>query len=95
MTIASAKLKGSALKVKVACASACTVKGSLKAAGKKIGSGKKKATKAGTVTVKVKLTKKARRAVKRGKQIKATLKVTVTPKGGAAASASKKVTLKR
>ena len=45
--------------------------------------------------MRVKLTKKARRAVKRGKRIKATLKVTVTPKGGAAASASKKDTLKR
>jgi hypothetical protein len=93
--IASAKLRGSALKVKVACVSACTVKGSLKAAGKKIGSGRKKAAKAGTVTVKVKLTRQARRAVKRGKKIKATLKVTVTPKGGAAASATKKLTLKR
>ena len=43
----------------------------------------------------VKLTKTAKRSLKRGKKIKATLKVTVTPKGGAAASASKKVTLKR
>jgi hypothetical protein len=95
VTIASAKLRGTALKVKVACASACTVKGTLKAAGKKIGSGKKKAAKAGTVSMTVKLTKKAKRSLKRGKKLKATLKVTVTPKGGAAASASKKLTLKR
>jgi hypothetical protein len=93
--IASAKLRGSALKVKVACASACTVKGTLKARGKKIGSGRKKASKAGTVAMTVKLTRKAKRQLKHGKKIKASLKVTVTPKGGAAASTSKKLTLKR
>jgi RTX calcium-binding nonapeptide repeat (4 copies) len=95
LKIASAKLAGSVVKVKVACASACTVKGSLKAAGKKIGSGKAKSSKARTVKMTVKLTKQAKRQLKRGKKLKASLKVTVTPKGGAAASASKKLTLKR
>ena len=97
-TLGAVKLKSivkQGLKIKVACASACTVAGTLKSGARKLGSGRAKSAKAGKVTMTVKLTKKAKRAIKGAKKVKATLKVTATPKGGAAVSITRKLTLKR
>jgi hypothetical protein len=105
MTFASAKLAalaGKGLKVKVACAAACTASGTAtadkatarKVGAKKIGAGKGKASAAGTATVTIKAPKKVARKLKRLKSAKATVKL-VVKQGGKTQSLSRTLTLKR
>ena len=105
LSLGSAKLAAVAakgLKVKVACVAACTATGTMtadkatarKLGAKKIGSGKGKATKAGTATVTIKVAKKVARKLKRLKSAKVTVKVTVK-QNGASRSISRALTLKR
>ena len=61
----------------------------------RIGRGKAILKKAGKVTVKVKLTKKARKKLKRAKKVKVTLKVVVRDLRGNTRSGSRTVTIKR
>ena len=57
-------------------------KGSLTVSGSGLGTAKKSATKAVTLSVKVSLTKKARASLKRHRSLKVTAKVTFKPSGG-------------
>jgi Ca2+-binding RTX toxin-like protein len=104
--VGAAKLRTLASKgltIKVPCASACSVKGSMtadkatarKLGTKKVASGKGKTGKAGTAKVTLKTSRKVARKLKKLKTAKVTIKVTVTPKGGAKQTASRKLTLKR
>lgn len=105
VTIAKAKLAAMAakgLKVKVACAAACTVKGTItadKATARKLGTrklakGSGKAASAGTATVKLKASKKVARKLRGLTSAKGTVKVTVK-QAGKTLTASRKVNLKR
>jgi hypothetical protein len=62
---------------------------------KKVASGKGKAKKAGTAKVTLRTSRAVGRKLKRLESAKVTIKVTITPKGGAAQSASRALTLKR
>jgi len=104
--VSAAKLRALASKgltIKVPCAGACTVRGAVtadRATARKLGtskvaSGSRKMAKAGTAEVTLKASKKVARKLKRLTKARVTVKVTVTPKGGAAQTASKKLTLKR
>ncbi len=97
------KIASRGLTLKVPCATACSVKGTMNAdratarklGAKKVAAGKGKARKAGTAKVTLKTSRSMARKLKRLKSAKVTIKVTVTPKGGAKQSASRKLTLKR
>jgi Ca2+-binding RTX toxin-like protein len=104
--VGAAKLRTLASKgltIKVACATACTVKGSMtadkatarKLGTKKVAKGSGRAKKAGTAKVTLKTSRKVARKLKKLKAAKVTIKVTVTPKGGAKQTGSRKLTLKR
>ena len=106
VTLGSAKLRSLASKgltVKVPCAGACTVRGTMtadKATARKLGtskvaSGRGKMARAGTAKVTLKASKKVARKLRGLKKAAVTVKVTVTPKGGAAQTVSRKLTLKR
>jgi len=106
VSVVAAKLRTVAskgLKVKVPCASACAVRGTVtadKATARKLGaskvaSGRGKAIEAGTVTVTLRAGKQVARRLKALKSAKVTVKITVTPQGGGAQTASRKLTLKR
>jgi Ca2+-binding RTX toxin-like protein len=76
------------LTVTVPCPSACKVSGALLLGGKKVGGGRAKGS--GTVSVKLKLDRKAKRRVKRMRKATVTVRVTV-----GAQTASKTLKLKR
>jgi Ca2+-binding RTX toxin-like protein len=106
ISVGAAKLAAVAakgLKVKVPCASACTVTGKATAAKptarklgtSKVASGRAKKAKAGTATVTLKVAKQVARKLKKLTSAKLTVSVKVTPEGGAAMSATRKLTLKR
>jgi hypothetical protein len=105
ITIGKAKLAAMAskgLKVKVACAAACTAKGTItadKATARKLGTrklakGAGKAASAGTATVKLKASKSVARKLRRMKSAKGKVKITVK-QAGKTSTISRKVTLKR
>ncbi|HEX6116257.1 MAG TPA: hypothetical protein VFY99_04105 [Solirubrobacterales bacterium] len=62
--------------------------------GKKLGSGSERSDAAGTFDVTAKLTKKARKGLKKAKKAKATLKAEITEDGSPTETVSQKVTLK-
>jgi Ca2+-binding RTX toxin-like protein len=106
IALGSAKLRSlgsKGLTVKVPCAAACTVRGTMtadRATARKLGTskvatGRGKLAKAGTAKVTLKASKKVARKLRRLKKAAVTVKVTVTPKGGAAQTISRKLTLKR
>lgn len=105
MTFGPAKLAalaGKGLTVKVTCAAACTATGAVtadkatarKVGTRKVGSGRGKAAKAGTATIKLKAPKKVARKLKRLKSVKVTIKVTVK-QNGATKALSRTLTLRR
>ena len=105
ITVPKARLAAMAskgLKVKVACAAACTAKGTItadartarKLGTRKLAKGSGKAASAGTATVKLKASKKVARKLRRMKSAKGTVKITVV-QGGKRSTYSRKLTLKR
>jgi hypothetical protein len=88
-----ATLAKKGLTVGIACPSGCKASGTLLTGGKKVGSGKAQGS--GTVSLKLKLDGKAKRRFKRMRTATLTVRLTVTPNGGAAETGSQKVTLKR
>jgi Ca2+-binding RTX toxin-like protein len=97
-----AKVAANGLKVKVPCAAACTVSGSViadkatarKLGTKKVASGKGEASKAGTATVTLKPSRAVARKLKKLRSAKVTIKVTVSS-GGAKQTATRSLMLKR
>jgi Ca2+-binding RTX toxin-like protein len=82
------------LVVRLKCARACKVVGTLSSKGKKLGSGRKTLHKAGNVRLAVKIGKKARAKVRRLRGKKLTLRVKVTT-AGKTTTLTRKVKLKR
>jgi hemolysin type calcium-binding protein len=100
LAIAVAKVKlralaGKGLTATVRCGSACTVSGSLTYRGRKVGSGRRTALKAGDVKVRLKLTKAGKKALKRVKKAKLTVKLTVRSADGGRVTGSRTLTVKR
>jgi Ca2+-binding RTX toxin-like protein len=104
-TIGPAKLAALAskgMKLKVACAAACTVSGTMtadkatarKLGTKKVATGKGKASGAGTATVTLKPSRSVARKLKKLNAAKVTVKITASS-GGAKQTASRTLTLKR
>ena len=94
-TVKRTKLRALAsqgLKVAVPCPSACTVSGALVLGGKKVGGGRAQGS--GTVSLKLKLDRKAKRRVKRLRKATLTVRVTVTS-GGAAQQGTQTLKLRR
>jgi Ca2+-binding RTX toxin-like protein len=94
---ASIKLKAllkKGLVVRLKCARACKVAGTLSYKGKKLGSGRKTLAKAGKVKFAVRIGKKARAKVRRLRGKKLTLRVKVTS-AGKTTTLTRKVKLKR
>jgi hypothetical protein len=90
-----AVLRAKGLTVKVPCAAACTVSGTIVYKGRKIGSGHATALKAGTATARLKLTKAGKSVLKKVRKAKLTVKVTRTPADGAKVSGAKSLTVSR
>ena len=80
------------LTVAVPCPSACTVSGALLLKGKKVGGGRAKGS--GTVSLKLKLDRKAKRRVKRMRKASLTVSLTATA-GGAAQQGTQTLKLRR
>jgi hypothetical protein len=79
----------------IVCASACEVRATLAYKGKVVGSGRKTALAAGTVKVPVKLSAKGKRALKRVKKAKLTLRVTIKDAAGKTTTFSTAITMKK
>lgn len=96
------------LRASFSCSAACTVRGELRIDAKTarklgiktsrsvlIGKGSKKLTAKGSSTIVLKLTSKAKRALKRAKGLTVTVKLRAAPATGRAITVTRKVTLKR
>jgi hypothetical protein len=90
-----AALRSRGLKLSVPCASACTVSGTITLKGRKIGSGRGTALKAGTAKATLRLTKAGKQRLKRLRTAKLTIKVVRTSADGAKATGRRIVTVKR
>ena len=77
------------------CAAACKVTATLTYKGKKLGAGRKSLLAAGPAKLVVKLSKKAKRKVRRAKRGKLTFRLKVTDAAGAATTVTKTVRFKR
>jgi hypothetical protein len=99
LTVAGASrikaLLGGKIKVGVPCAAACRVSVSAKAGGKTVAGGRTTLLEAGTATVKLKVSKKAVRSLKKARTLKVTLTATVTAASGKPVTITKTVTLKK
>ena len=82
------------LVVRVAAPGPGKLAASAKRAGRKVASGKRRVN-GGTATVKLKFTKRARKALRGAKRARLTVKVRFMPASGAAKVATAAVTLKR
>ena len=85
----------SGLTFSVKCPAACEVRGRLLLKGKPLGAGAKAALAGGTVKVRVKVSKKARRRLKRLKKASLTLTVTVGDAAGKSTTFSKALAFKK
>ena len=83
------------MRVSVVCPAACRVDGKLSYKGRKIAAGRRTLLDAGTAAVSVKVSKKARRQVRRLRKGTLLLSVTMTDKSGTATSATRKIKIKR
>jgi hypothetical protein len=83
------------LKVSVTVPSAGKLSATAAKKGKTVAKAAKKSVKAGKQSLTLKFTKAARRSLARSRSVKLTIKVTFAPKGGAAKTTSRAVTLKR
>jgi hypothetical protein len=83
------------LKVSVTVPSAGKLSATATKKGKTVAKAAKKSVKAGKQSLTLKFTKAARRSLARSRSVKLTIKVTFAPKGGAAKTTSRAVTLKR
>jgi hypothetical protein len=84
------------LSFRVRCPAACEVTGRLLLRGRQVASGRRTLTKAGTATVRVKASKAGKRALRRLRRAKLTLRVQIKNRASGKTSAfSKTVTLKR
>jgi hypothetical protein len=88
-------LAGKGLTIKVPCAAACSVSGTLTYRGKKVGGGRGTALKAGSATARLKLTRAGKKALRKVRKAKLTVKVTMTPADGAKVTGRRTVTVKR
>jgi Ca2+-binding RTX toxin-like protein len=88
-------LAGKGLTIKVKCAAACTVSGKITYKGKKVGAGRGTSLKPGTAKARLKLTKAGKKALKKVRKAKLTIKVTMTPADGAKRTGKKTITVKR
>src|SRR5919198_578946 len=86
-------LASKGLRLKVACPTACSVDGTMRLRGKKVGGGH--ATGSGTVTAKLKVTRKAKRQLKRLRKATLSVRVTVQLTSGPAQTSTKKIKLGR
>jgi hypothetical protein len=90
-----AALAGKGLTVGVACPAACKVAGTLGYKGRTVGSGRRTSITGGTTKVRLKLTKAGRKALRKARRAKLTVKVSMTPASGSKLTASKTITVKR
>jgi Ca2+-binding RTX toxin-like protein len=88
-------LRAKGLTVKVPCAAACKVSGTITYKGKKVGGGRTTALKAGTAKAKLKLTRAGKARLKKVRTAKLVVKVTLTPADGAKVTGKKTLTVKR
>ena len=98
IAVSGKKLKAAlrkGLKVSVTVPSAGRLSATATKKGKTVAKAAKKSVKAGKQSLTLKFTKAARRSLARSRSVKLTIKVTFTPKGGAAKTTSQVVTLKR
>jgi RTX calcium-binding nonapeptide repeat (4 copies) len=92
--IKARRLRARGLAVAVTCPAACTVSAKLRLKRKALGSAKKTALAGGTVKLRVKLSRKGKRALRGVKRAKLTLAISVASSSGTQ-KLSKKVTLRR
>ena len=83
------------LSLSVTCPAACNIGARLSLKGKKLGSAKKALLAAGTAKLKIKLSKAAKRKLRRARKPKLTLKVTVTDAAGKSTVLTKTIKIKR
>jgi hypothetical protein len=98
ITVSRAKLKAAlrkGLKVTVGAPGEGKLSATASRKGKTLAKAAKRTVKAGKRTITLKFGKDARRALKRSRSVKLTLKVTFAPKGGAKTTATQAVTIKR
>jgi Ca2+-binding RTX toxin-like protein len=88
-------LRSKGLRIAVRCAGACRVSGVATYKGRKVATGRATSLKAGTAKLKLKLTKAGKKALKKVRRAKLTVKVTMTPASGKAVTGRRTVTIKR
>jgi Ca2+-binding RTX toxin-like protein len=88
-------LSAKGLSIKVPCAAACSISGTISYKGKPVGGGRGTALRAGNATARLKLTKAGKRALKRVRTAKLTVRITMTPASGAKVTATRTLTVKR